>query len=72
MQKGGPWEIPTCVEAVLRHMEDREVIRDSQYDFTKGKPCLNNMVACSDRVTISVEKKKVTDVIYLDLCKHKF
>lgn len=57
------------LEAVLRHTEDRDVIRDSQYDFTKGKPCLTHMMAFYDKVTISVEKGKVTDVIYRDLCK---
>ncbi|PKU30181.1 rna-directed dna polymerase from mobile element jockey-like [Limosa lapponica baueri] len=57
------------LESLLRHVENKEVIGDSQYGFTNGKSCQPNLVALHHGVTALVDKRRATDVIYLDLCK---
>jgi len=57
------------LEAVLKYMEAREVIQDSQHNCTKGKSCPTNLVAFCDGVTTSVVKGRAMDVVCQDSCK---
>ncbi|CAM4400076.1 unnamed protein product [Caretta caretta] len=56
-------------ESILKHLEEREVIRNTQHGFTKGKSCLTNLIAFSDEITGSVDEGKAVEVLFLDFSK---
>ncbi|CAM4640609.1 unnamed protein product [Lepidochelys kempii] len=67
----GPGKIMEQVlkESILKHLEERKVIRDSQHGFTKGKSCLTNLIAFYDEITVSVDEGKAVAVLFLDFSK---
>ncbi|CAM4553317.1 unnamed protein product [Caretta caretta] len=56
-------------ETILKHLEERKVIRNSQNGFTNSKSCLINLTTFYDEITGSVDVGKAVDLIYLDFRK---
>ncbi|KAJ7418452.1 hypothetical protein BTVI_29147 [Pitangus sulphuratus] len=57
------------LETMLRHMENNEVIVNSQHGITKVKSSLTNSLAIYNRVTAVVNEGRARGLTYLDLCK---
>ncbi|GAB0179643.1 mitochondrial enolase superfamily member 1 [Grus japonensis] len=55
--------------AIMRHVQDNQVIRPSQHGFMKGRSCLTNLISFYDQVTHLVDKGKAVSVAYLDFSK---
>ena len=47
-------------------LEEKQVIRNSQHGFTKGKSCLSNLAAFYEVVIGWVDGGSAVDVVYLD------
>ncbi|CAM5147443.1 unnamed protein product [Eretmochelys imbricata] len=56
-------------ESILKHLEERKVIRNSQHGFTKDKSCLTNLIAFYDEITGSMDEGKAVAMLFLDFSK---
>jgi len=57
------------LEAIIKQVEEKKIIRSSQHGFTKGKSCLTNLIAFYDGMTSWVDEGRAMDVVYLDFSK---
>ncbi|CAM4676436.1 unnamed protein product [Lepidochelys kempii] len=55
--------------SILKHLEERKVIRNSQHGFTKVQSFLTNLIAFYDEITGSVDTGNVVGMIYVDFSK---
>ncbi|PKU45402.1 rna-directed dna polymerase from mobile element jockey-like [Limosa lapponica baueri] len=42
--------------AIVRHVQDNQVIRPSQHGFMKGRSCLTNLISFYDKMTHLVDE----------------
>jgi len=57
------------LEVIIKQVEEKKVVRSSQHRFTKGKSCLNNLIAFYDGMTGWVDEGRAVDVVYFDFSK---
>ncbi len=56
-------------ENLMRHLEDNNLIKDTQHGFLKGKSCATNLIEFMERLTKIVDKGSKADIFYLDFAK---
>jgi Reverse transcriptase (RNA-dependent DNA polymerase) len=56
-------------DVTVDHLENSELIRDSQHRFRRGRSCLSNLLVFLDRVTRAVDEGNCVDVVFLDFAK---
>lgn len=57
------------IYAMLKYKQDEEVIWVSRRGFTKGRWCLTGLMAFCDGMIALMDKRRATDVMYLNLCR---
>lgn len=56
--------VDQILEAMLRHLKEREVIWNYQHGLTKVKSCLTNLMAFYDGTSASVNKERASNAIW--------
>ena len=54
-------------DCIVKHLEDHQLLRDTQHGFWKGRSCLTNLLTFLDKVSGCVDNG--VDVIFLDFAK---
>ena len=54
---------------ILRHLDNKQLIKPSQHGFLPGRSCQTNLLEFLERVTDDTDRGNNTDVAYLDFAK---
>jgi len=57
------------LDVIIKQVEEKKVIRNSQHGFIKVKSCLTNLIAFYNGMTGWVDERRAVDVFYLDFSK---
>lgn len=58
------------LETISRHTKGKKIIRGSQYGFSMGKSCSNNVMSFSDEMTNLMDKGRAVGIANLDFIKY--
>ena len=56
-------------DRIVRHLENNQLIGETQHGFRKGRSCLTNVLSFLDKVTSSIDAGSSIDVVFLDFAK---
>lgn len=56
-------------DCIVKHLEEHQLLRDTQHGFRKGRSCLTNLLTFLDKVSGCVDDGESVDVIFLDFAK---
>ena len=56
-------------EHIVNHLDEKNLLYDSQHGFRKGRSCLSNLLTFLDDVTNLLDNGDCVDVAYLDFAK---
>jgi len=57
------------LETISNHVKNKKVIETSHQGFSKGKPCLTDLIAFYNEMTGWVNEGRAVDIAYLDFRK---
>lgn len=53
------------LDTISRHIKDKKFIRNSQYNFPKGRSCLTSLINSYDEMADLAEARRAVAVFYL-------
>jgi Reverse transcriptase (RNA-dependent DNA polymerase)/Endonuclease-reverse transcriptase len=56
-------------DEMMKHLQDNNLIRDSQHGFIQGRSCATNLAVFMDKMTKIIDEGSNADIFYLDFAK---